>query len=59
MPWNAYGDVRGLNAPPRRKRAPAALTATAVAVDLLLALDGARAGDDAEAAAADLRRRRS
>ena len=29
-PWNAYGLVRGLNAPPRRTVAPAALTASAV-----------------------------
>ena len=25
-PWKAYGDVRGLNAPPRRSAAPAAFT---------------------------------
>src|SRR2546427_664175 len=25
-PWNEYGDVRGLNAPPLKTRAPAALT---------------------------------
>ena len=30
-PWNAYGDVRGLNAPARSARAPAAWTARAVA----------------------------
>jgi hypothetical protein len=29
-PWNAYGLVRGLNAPPRRIVAPAAATASAV-----------------------------
>ena len=29
-PWNSYGDVRGLNAPPRRMVAPAAFTASAV-----------------------------
>ena len=29
-PWKAYGEVRGLNAPPRRMVAPAALTASAV-----------------------------
>ena len=29
-PWNSYGDVRGLNAPPRRIVAPAAFTAAAV-----------------------------
>ena len=28
-PWNAYGEVRGLNAPPRRNVAPAALTRSA------------------------------
>ena len=28
-PWNAYGDVRGLNAPPRRSVAPAALAISA------------------------------
>ncbi len=31
MPWNEYGDVRGLNAPPRSACAPAALTASAAA----------------------------
>src|SRR5262249_43045118 len=30
-PWNAYGDVRGLNAPPRRTEAPASRAATAAA----------------------------
>src|SRR4029453_7948280 len=30
-PWNAYGELRGLNAPPRRIFAPARLTAAAVA----------------------------
>ncbi len=29
-PWNSYGLVRGLNAPPRRNFAPAAFTACAV-----------------------------
>ena len=29
-PWKLYGEVRGLNAPPRMIRAPAALTAWAV-----------------------------
>src|SRR4030095_10233934 len=29
-PWNAYGELRGLNAPPRRILAPARLTAAAV-----------------------------
>ena len=29
-PWNAYGLVRGLNAPPRRKFAPASLTSAAI-----------------------------
>ena len=29
-PWKAYGEVRGLNAPPRRIVAPAAATASAV-----------------------------
>ncbi len=29
-PWNEYGEVRGLKAPPRRTRAPAARTAAAV-----------------------------
>ena len=28
-PWKAYGEVRGLNAPPRRTRAPAAFTFSA------------------------------
>ena len=31
-PWNAYGEVRGLNAPPRRTVAPAAATASAVTI---------------------------
>src|SRR5258705_47762 len=30
-PWNAYGELRGLNAPPRRIFAPARLTAAALA----------------------------
>ena len=30
QPWNSYGEVRGLNAPPRRIVAPAFLTACAV-----------------------------
>ncbi len=29
MPWNAYGEVRGLNAPPRRKAAPDFFTLSA------------------------------
>ena len=31
MPWNEYGEVRGLNAPPRMMRAPAAATIGAMA----------------------------
>src|SRR4051812_26958105 len=31
-PWNAYGELRGLNAPPRRTFAPARLTAAADAI---------------------------
>src|SRR5438477_2216806 len=31
-PWNSYGEVRGLNAPPRKTVAPASLTAFAVAI---------------------------
>jgi len=31
-PWNVYGEVRGLKAPPRRTVAPAALTARAVSM---------------------------
>ena len=45
--------MRGLNAPPRRAVAPAALTALAVVEDLLFALDRARTGDHADRAAAD------
>ena len=45
-PWNEYGELRGLNAPPRSAVAPAARTALRRRDDLLLRLDGARAGDD-------------
>ena len=31
-PWNAYGEVRGLKAPPRSTRAPAAFTRTATSM---------------------------
>ena len=31
-PWNAYGEVRGLNAPPRRTVAPEAATDSAVSI---------------------------
>ena len=51
-PWKLYGEVRGLNAPPRSTRAPAAFTARAVAEQLPLAFDRARAGDDDDIAAA-------
>ena len=32
MPWKEYGEVRGLNAPPRRIVAPASLQAFAVSI---------------------------
>ena len=35
-PWKAYGEVRGLNAPPRRNVAPAALTRAATSQILSL-----------------------
>ncbi len=31
-PWNEYGEVRGLNAPPRSRSAPASRTACAVSM---------------------------
>src|SRR5918993_658386 len=34
IPWNAYGEVRGLNAPPRRPIAPASFTACAISSNL-------------------------
>ena len=59
MPWNAYGEVRGLNAPPRRKCAPAALTASRRSSTCSRLSTAHGPGDDAELPAADLRRRRS
>ena len=47
-PWNAYGDVRGLNAPPRSTFAPAPGDGRGDRLDLLLGLDRARARADAE-----------
>ena len=52
-PWNEYGLVRGLNAPPRRTRAPAAATAVGRLEQLLARLDGARPGHDRERAVPD------
>ena len=52
-PWKAYGEVRGLNAPPRRKLAPDAATAVRGRQQLLAALDRARPGHDHEFGAAD------
>ena len=52
-PWNAYGEVRGLNAPPRSIVTPSAATAARGLERLLARLDRARAGDEAEVAVAD------
>ena len=48
-----YGDVRGLNAPPRSIVAPASATTRAVVERLLAALDAARPGDQPEVRVAD------
>ena len=53
-PWKLYGDVRGLNAPPRSIVAPAVGDDTRRLERLLARLDGARPGDEAEPAVADL-----
>jgi hypothetical protein len=53
MPWKAYGELRGLKAPPRRKVAPASFTCCAVRKDLLAALDRAWAGHDGNLIATD------
>ncbi len=52
-PWNEYGLVRGLNAPPRSMTAPIDLTALRGLDDLFARLDRARAGGDDEFAVAD------
>ena len=54
-PWNAYGDVRGLNAPPRSIVQPASATDARGDQRLLAVLDRARPGDEAEVAVADAR----
>ena len=55
MPWNAYGLVRGLYAPPRSIVAPAAAASRATRHHLLLGLDRARAGHHGERSPADRR----
>ena len=52
-PWNAYGEVRGLNAPPRSIVAPGRGDGSRGLERLLARLDGARARDEAEEAVAD------
>ena len=52
-PWKAYGEVRGLNAPPRSSLAPAALAISAASRVCCGGLDGARAGDEGERLGAD------
>ena len=53
-PWKAYGDVRGLNAPPRSSVAPAAFTSRATAHDLRLPIPPSRdLRSSAKCAAAD------
>jgi hypothetical protein len=52
MPWKAYGELRGLKAPPRRKVAPASLTCW-LQENLLAAFDRAWAGHDGNLIAAD------
>ena len=47
-PWNANGDVRGLNAPPRSIEAPRRLDRARDLERLLARLDRARPGDQAE-----------
>ena len=53
MPWNAYGDVRGLNAPPRIRVAPCVGDFVRDRQHLLARFDAARTGRDNERAVAD------
>ena len=53
-PWKVYGDVRGLNAPPRSIVAPASCDRARRLERLLAVLDRARPGDQAEELVADL-----
>jgi hypothetical protein len=46
MPWKLYGELRGLNAPPRRNFAPAAADLLRAQQNLLARLDRARPGHD-------------
>ena len=52
-PWKAYGEVRGLKAPPRSSVAPAALAICGGLERLLGRLDRARPGDERERVRAD------
>ena len=52
-PWNAYGDVRGLNAPPRRTGRARRGDGPCRLERLLARLDGARPRDEPEEAVAD------
>ena len=52
-PWKAYGDVLGLNAPPRSSVAPGCLHRFCHLDDLLLRLDRARTRDNLEIPTAD------
>ena len=52
-PWNAYGEVRGLNAPPRSIVTPCGGDGARGLEGLLARLDAARPGDEAEVAVAD------
>ena len=54
-PWNAYGEVRGLYAPPRKNLRPALATRSAAAKACSRDSDSARAGDDGDFVAADRR----
>ena len=54
-PWKAYGEVRGLNAPPRSSRRAGGLGHLGRLEGLLGGLDGARAGDEGERLGADRR----
>ena len=52
-PWKLYGELRGLNAPPRSTLAPARFTAAAVVLHLLFGLGRARSGHHDDLVAAD------
>ena len=53
-PWNVYGEVRGLNAPPRSHVAPASFDRARRLERLLAVLDRARPGDQPEELVPDL-----